>query len=305
MDEFAPEISDLIVDCDPRTLERRDVRKQDVLDRLRTAGAPPRALRVVRRLPERGGVLDREAVDALLLRAHLELQRLHEEFQVAATLRSMLLPMIGLVASRGPCRPLRIVDLGCGLGHVVRWLAARGGLGDGVELVGADTNQALVVAAQRLADDEALDCRFVVGNAFALQQPAHIVISTGVLHHFRGGELDALFADHERAGILGFLHADIRPGALASFGAWMFHQARMREPLARYDGVQSALRAHDPGALRSAMKRAVPGFSTAMIDARPGVLALARIFVMAVGFRGARADVLAAYSALGARLETV
>jgi predicted O-methyltransferase YrrM len=95
-------------------------------------------------------VLDRPSVDAVLVRSHLELQRLHEEFHVGAMMRDLVTPMIALARDRTPRRPVRIVDLGCGLGFVLRWLAARGGLGGDVELVGADCNRVLARTAQRL-----------------------------------------------------------------------------------------------------------------------------------------------------------
>jgi SAM-dependent methyltransferase len=187
------ELSDLIVDFDPVTLERRDVCRSDLLGRL-TASGPATACRLVRGLAHHDDLLDREAVDGVLVRAHLELQRLHEEFRVGPMMRELVAPMLDL-ARRITGEPrIRVVDLGCGLGFVLRWLAARGALGPDVELIGADYNRTLVNAAQRLADEEGLACRFVAGNAFALREPAHVVISTGVLHHFRRGDLAAVFA---------------------------------------------------------------------------------------------------------------
>ncbi|MEO8700313.1 MAG: class I SAM-dependent methyltransferase [Kofleriaceae bacterium] len=303
-DRFGPEISDLIVDYDPVTLERRDVAKQTVLERLRETRVPSRATRVAARLVEHDSFLDREAIDGILVRSHLELQRLHEEFQVGAAMRAMLAPMLAVIRASTTARPIRIVDLGCGLGFVLRWLAARGGLGDELELVGADYNRALIAGAQRLADDEGLACRFIAGNAFELREPAHIVISTGVLHHFRGEDLAAVFAQHERAGVLAFVHVDIRPSRVAPLGAWIFHQARMREPLAKFDGFWSAVRAHDGATLRRAIAAGAPAFATAMVDARPGLLGLLRIFQAALGVRSSLAPELrGAYAAFGRRLE--
>ncbi len=300
MDRFGPEISDLVIDYDAATLERRDVAKATVLARL----TDPRALRVARALPVQGDVLDRDAIDDVLLRSHLELQRLHEEFKVGETMRALLVPMLALARRATTQRPIRVVDLGCGLGFILRWLAALGDLGDDVELVGADYNRALVGAAQRLADAERLACRFVVGNAFELDVPAHVVISTGVLHHFRGDDLAAIFAQHARANVLGFVHADIRPSLVAPLGAWIFHQARMRVPLARYDGYWSAVRAHHHATLATAMARGAPDLARGIVDARPGLYGLLRIFQAGVGVRGASADELRdAYGAFGKRLE--
>jgi SAM-dependent methyltransferase len=301
VDRYGPELSDLIVDYDPETLERRDVDGSVVLARL--VGAPARARRLGRALVRGGGVLDRREMDGVLIRSHLELQRLQEEFHFGDTVRALIVPMIEVARTVTAERPIRVVDLGSGLGYVVRWLAARGALGDDVELVGADYNATLVAAAQRLADDEGLRCRFVVGNAFALAEPVHVVISTGVLHHFRGDDLAAVFAQHERACRVGFIHLDIRPSWVAPIGAWIFHQARMREPLARFDGYWSAVRAHDLGVIRAAIAAGAPSFAVGGLDARPGWRGLLRILQAAIGVRGGDAHLRAAYAHLGARFE--
>jgi SAM-dependent methyltransferase len=303
MARFDAEISDLIVAYDPATLERRDVERRAVLERMRELGLPGAASRVVERLDASHAMLDRREVDGILIRSHLELQRLHEEFRVGALMRELLAPMIALARARGR-RRVRVVDLGCGLGFMVRWLAARGELGDDVELVGADYNRALVAAAQRLADDEGLACTFVAANAFALREPADVVMSTGVLHHFRGDDLVAVFGQHERSGVLGFVHADIRPSRIAPLGSWIFHRARMREPLARFDGVWSTARAHPAATLRDAIGRGAPSFTLGTVDARPGLAGLLRIFQVVVGLRASGpAELRTAYAGLGSRFE--
>jgi SAM-dependent methyltransferase len=296
-----PELSDLVVHYDPHTLERRDVALDAVLARL---PGPASARRVARGLAPGGRVLDRARVDEALIRSHLELQRLHEEFRVGAFMRDLVAPMLALLRARASGRRLRVVDLGSGLGYVVRWLSARGGLGPDVDLIGADCNQVLVTAAQRLADDEQLGCRFVCGNAFHLREPADLLISTGVLHHFRGAELDAVFAEHEPAGVAGYVHVDIRPTPLAPIGSWIIHRARMRQPLARFDGVRSAVRAHGHGAITAAAAAGSPSFTRGTLDAHPGVAGLLRIFQAAVGVRGIDAPQLtAAYATFGRRFQ--
>ena len=108
-------------------------------------------------------------------------------------------------------------------------------------LASVGEDRVLAGAAQRLADQERLACRFVAGNAFTLREPADIVISTGVLHHFRRDDLAAVFAQHERSAAICFVHVDVRPSLVAPLGSWVFHQARMRERLARFDGVRQGL----------------------------------------------------------------
>jgi 2-polyprenyl-3-methyl-5-hydroxy-6-metoxy-1,4-benzoquinol methylase len=301
MDPFAAEISDLIVNYDPATLERRDVAKQSVLAKLRELGVPRAAQRVVEQFG--GDLLDRAEVDGVLVRSHLELQRLHEEFNVGALVRGFLVPVIDLVRRLGRTT-VRVVDLGCGLGYIVRYLAARGEL-ENVELVGVDYNRALITGARRLADAEGLRCTFRAANAFALDEPADIVMSTGVMHHFRGDDLIAVFGAHERSQAVAFVHVDIRPSRIAPLGSWIFHQSRMREPLARFDGYWSASRAHSAAVLRDAISRAAPSFALGMVDARPGFHALLQIFQAAIAVRLPHvADLRAAFAPLGRRFES-
>lgn len=74
--------------------------------------------------------------------------------------------------------------MGCGLGFVVRAMAASSALGADVELVGVDLNPVLIAEARRLAELEGLACRFTQGDAFrpglAVQDGAcSIIISSG------------------------------------------------------------------------------------------------------------------------------
>ena len=278
--EDVPEISDLIVAYDPESLERVPVRRDEVVARFEALGRR-RAARIVASMPAIDGVLDPMAVDAVLLRAHRELQRLSEEFQQGLRVRELLVPTIAMLRARG-VSPIRIVDVGCGLGYLVRWLAARGELGDDVELVGCDYNAALLGEAKRLAELEQLRCRFVVGNAFTLDEPGHIFTSTGVLHHFRDAGLVSFFREQAREA-LAFFHYDIDDSWLAPFGSWLFHRARMREPLARHDGVLSSQRAHSRQTLVDAA--AQDGFRVAMYRVPHRLFPVVRVLRPVVGVR--------------------
>lgn len=285
------EISDLIVDFDPATLARRPVRKRDVVNAFAAAGNG-RAARIVSNMPERDGVLDPDAVDRLLVRVHCEMQRVSEEFQHGQRVAELLQPLLDVLRTTGAPRPLRVVDVGCGTGYVVRWLAARGGLGADVELVGADYNRALVDEASRLAGVENLPVQFVNANVFALREPATVFLSTGVIHHFRGRALVEFFRQHEQPRAAAFLHFDFQPSVLAPFGSWLFHAVRMRERLARHDGVLSAIRAHPAAALLEAARQGAPGYRTAMYSTRLWFLPIPRSFHTLVGIRPALCDAL-------------
>ncbi|HET7014796.1 MAG TPA: hypothetical protein VFI65_12845, partial [Streptosporangiaceae bacterium] len=108
------------------------VSRTEVLTRLAASGQR-RAVRIVSRMPSANGLLDAGYVDALGLRVHCELQRLSEELQMGRRVAALLGPIIDdlRAGARAPAgagaRPatatsIRMVDIGCGLGFVVRWL---------------------------------------------------------------------------------------------------------------------------------------------------------------------------------------
>ncbi|MCX5402127.1 class I SAM-dependent methyltransferase [Streptomyces sp. NBC_00102] len=227
-----------------------------------------RAARIVAALPTDGdGVLDPLAVDRLMISVHTELQRLREELRIDDRLVHVLGPLFAAIrATAGHGGPFRLVDIGSGLGYLVRRLAATRALGPDVELVGVDLDAALVGEAGRLARAEGLACGFVHGNAFDLPEAATVYVSTGVLHHFRGPALADFFRAQAASSALAFCHFDIAATRLAPIGAWVFHRARMRHPLGRHDGVASALRAHSDHTLLSAAE--VPGIRPLLYEPR-------------------------------------
>ena len=226
-----------------------------------------RAARTVSLLPERDGFLDADATDALGLRIHRELQRLGEELQLGRRVASVVRTLLPAGAE-----PVRVVDVGCGLGHVLRSIAARGELPEHVELVGVDLNTTLVTEASRLATIEGLHCRFISGDAFepgvVIEDGARtVVVSSGLMHHLAPEDLDGFFAAQARLEVAAFVHWDIAPCLWSTMGAWIFHQARMREAVSRHDGVMSARRAHPAETLLAAAGRGAPDYA---IEVREG-----------------------------------
>jgi SAM-dependent methyltransferase len=213
-------------------------------------------------IPDRDGFLDPLAVDRLLLTVHWEMQRLAEEFFHGQRVSELLGTVLSTLRAEGFKGPLRVVDVGCGIGYVVRWLAARTALpSQGVELVGVDLNSTLIREATRLATAEKLPCRFLHGDAFSRDHAGHIYLSTGFVHHFRADALHQLLRRHDLEDTAAFLHYDFRPWLLAPFGSWFFHILRMRTAIARHDGVLSTVRAHSGETLVRASRAALPSFS--------------------------------------------
>ena len=248
------ELTDLLCRVDPHDGSRLPVPRKELLAALENTGQR-HALRLARKLPTQGEHLDADAIDALLLRVHVELQRLGEELQLPRRLAEQLRRWSEpLLASASPA-PVRVVDVGCGLGHVVRWLAAHEALGPHVELVGVDQNATLIARAESLAATEGLACRFITGDAFApgvaVDDPQRtILVSSGLLHHIAPEDLPAFFAAHEALSVDAFAHFDVDPSRWATAGAWVFHQARMREPIsaARRRALRAAIPPRGPAA---------------------------------------------------------
>ena len=211
------------------------------------------------------------------------MQRSSEEFQHGRARLELVTPILTALRNCGVPGPYRIVDIGCGTGYVIRWLAANGGFGLDVQLIGVDLNKALMDEATRLAARERLNCRFEVANAFALDQPATVFLSTGVIHHFRGDGLTEFFRQHDRAQARAFAHFDFQPNIFARPGAWLFHYIRMREPLSQHDGVISARRAHTAATLLAAARQTT--FACGMYSTRVWNLPIPRVFHTLLGIR--------------------
>ncbi len=256
--------------------------------RLRERGQR-RAARMVARLPACDGEFDRDRVDALQLRIHYELQRLEDELSLAHLVAQHLKPLVeDIRGDRGGV--VRVVDVGCGIGFLLRAIAHGGWLGPGVELVGVDRNPVLVRESRRLADAESLAADFRDGDAFsgsgAIADPdATVVISSGVMHHIPPEDLVAFFAAHERSGVAAFAHWDLQPTAWAVLGSWLFHQARMRSAIARHDGVLSTRRAHTAATLLAAARAGAPSYRAECADGHALVPNPLRVLRPIIGVR--------------------
>ena len=133
-----------------------------------------------------------------------------------------------VAASWAPARALRIVDVGCGYGDMLRrierWAARRG---MAVELTGVDIN-ANGLRAAREATPAASRIRWVHGNACAVIAEADLVTTSGVTHHMTEAEIVALLQWMERTVRVGFFICDLhrRPvpyrifSVMMRFGGW-------------------------------------------------------------------------------------
>jgi SAM-dependent methyltransferase len=94
----------------------------------------------------------------------------------------------------------RIIDIGCGPGHIVRHLPA------GIDYVGLDIDQPSIdYANARFGDRARFQRRFFDGDAVGDLGPADIVMMNGVMHHI---------GDDDLAVTLGHVRAALRPGGV-------------------------------------------------------------------------------------------
>jgi len=280
-----PEITDLIVRHDPHSLERLPVRRQDVIEIFQKYGNRL-AIRAVEELPDWDGVLADCAVDRMMLAVHWEMQRLAEEFYHGHRVWEIVRAAVVALRKSGFLKKIRIVDVGCGIGYTTRWLAAKiPAREQGLEFVGVDLNSTLIQEASRLTEAEKLDCKFVQGDAFSPQLAGNIVISTGLVHHFRGAELEDFLRRHACEETQAFFHFDFQPWLLAPLGSWFFHWLRMRTAIARHDGVLSAARAHTAETLVEAARKCASGLASGIFGARIWNTPAPRVFHTLVGLR--------------------
>jgi SAM-dependent methyltransferase len=244
------EISDIIVQYDLQSLQRLNVDRRKSLEICDSRYARS----IIASIPHKDGFLCNEAVDKKLLQAHSELQRLWEEFFHAQRVANILIALVQSLRASGIQRKLLVVDVGCGIGYVLRWLSKHQILKDDISLMGVDFNETLIQQAQKLAISETLDVQFKVANAFELDEPADIFLSSGVLHHFQKDMLPQFFSQQGECKPLAFAHFDPQYNWATPIGSFLFHFSRMRTSLARYDGWLSAARAHPCSTLDQAAR---------------------------------------------------
>ncbi|HEX3543889.1 MAG TPA: methyltransferase domain-containing protein [Candidatus Acidoferrum sp.] len=210
-----PEITDLISRYDAYTLKRLPVGKQEVLE-LFARYRNRKAMRAVLALRENASILDDHEIDVLLLTVHWEMQRLAEEFYHGHRVWALLRHIVAAIREAGVHETLHIIDVGCGIGYTIRWLAAKIPLADyNIELTGMDLNATLIAEANRLASAEHLPCQFFQADASQVNTPTTFFCQPALFTIFAATRFSNFYATtnslkpkHSCTSIfsLGFLH---------------------------------------------------------------------------------------------------
>ncbi len=110
--------------------------------------------------------------------------------------------MLAELVDSGRVKPGRVLDLGCGAGNYVIWLA-----GMGFDVVGVDSSPSAIKIARQKAKEKKVKCGFVVADVTDqwpdLGKPFDFVYDWGLLHH--------IFPE-KRDRYIESVHKVLRPG---------------------------------------------------------------------------------------------
>jgi 2-polyprenyl-3-methyl-5-hydroxy-6-metoxy-1,4-benzoquinol methylase len=149
-------------------------------------------------------------------------------------------------------RPVRILDVGCGDGDLLRrlerWAEKRG---IAVELTGIDLNANCIAIAREAAKGSRAE--WVEGDVFNYSPaaPPHLVMNSLMTHHLPDGEVVRFLHWMEQNASVGWFINDLSraPIPYHLFG-WFAHALRLH-PFVRHDGPVSFARAFQPADWRN------------------------------------------------------
>lgn len=137
---------------------------------------------------------------------------------------------------------VKIVDIGCGNGDMLRALADR--FKDSVELIGIDANAYTIAHAEKLSANYAnitYQCMDIMQDAFR-ELRYDVVLCTLTLHHFTTGEIKYLLRLFKQQASLGIVVNDLQRSALAYRLFQLFAFVCRLGPMPSADGLTSILR---------------------------------------------------------------
>jgi 2-polyprenyl-3-methyl-5-hydroxy-6-metoxy-1,4-benzoquinol methylase len=164
-------------------------------------------------------------------------------------------------------RPLRVLDLACGGGHVGIALARRARRsGRRVHLHGCDVSPVALTYARRLAETHHVEASFETLDVVRDPLPGgfDVVLASLFLHHL--GEEDAAFMLRSMAAAAGSMVvvSDLRRTWLGGLFAWVGCRILSRSPVVRVDGGRSVRAAFTVAEVRGLADRA--GLAAARIS---------------------------------------
>lgn len=151
-------------------------------------------------------------------------------------------------------KPLRIVDVGCGDGDLLRRIAVWAeGRGVGVALTGIDLNPLSMRAAVEATERGGMACqrkiRWITGDAldYKPRQAVDVILTSQLMHHLPNTQVVDLLQWMERTALRGWFVSDIHRHAVPFHLFGLLARAARWHPILRDDGLASIQRAFSPG----------------------------------------------------------
>ncbi|MCZ4225202.1 methyltransferase domain-containing protein [Pedobacter rhodius] len=150
-----------------------------------------------------------------------------------------------LIKNKPKDEPIRITDIGCGNGDMLRALAGyakRRGLN--FILKGIDANKFTIKHAENLSgryDNISYECGDIFDN-LTVEQPCDIFICTLTLHHFKDEEIISLLEKFKHSAKMGLVINDLQRSALAYYLFKALCFVFKLNDMSREDGLVSILR---------------------------------------------------------------
>lgn len=143
---------------------------------------------------------------------------------------------------RDPAAPVTILDVGFGAGDMLRAIHRWAGRhGRTVRLIGIDLNPRSAPIAGRLTPTD-WRIEYRTGDAFALDDPIDIVLSSLVTHHMPDAEIVRFLRWSTDTARIGWFVNDLHRHWLPFYGFTAITAALRRHPFVRHDGPVSIAR---------------------------------------------------------------
>jgi 2-polyprenyl-3-methyl-5-hydroxy-6-metoxy-1,4-benzoquinol methylase len=173
---------------------------------------------------------------------------------------SLIWPAIGRAAHAAGDRPLRVLDLACGGGHVALDLARRlARAGIAADVLGCDRSPVAVGYARTLASRlGVLQVRFAELDVLRDRWPTgfDVVHCSLFLHHLADEEAAAVLRQMKQAARLAVVVSDLRRTRLGYLFAWVGCRVLSRSRVFHVDGLLSVKAAFTTGEARTLATRA-------------------------------------------------
>jgi 2-polyprenyl-3-methyl-5-hydroxy-6-metoxy-1,4-benzoquinol methylase len=160
-----------------------------------------------------------------------------------------------LLRSRHHGRPLKVLDVGCGVGDIglglVNWGRAHG---LPIHYLGLEQNERILDLARRSNHDA--DIRFRQGSLTADDVPAaDVIIASMVFHHFDDEAIVTTLRHLHARARLGLIVNDLERSLPAYLAAWLVTRP-LRHPAAQSDALLSVRKGFRPAELETLIARA-------------------------------------------------